>query len=273
MDQPTNISPANASLDHQDIAETYRTFRRARLILFCLLVIGLVVTQSLFWMVDGGAIDDILESGEAVFVEDCSDNKSAGSNHGFARHTVGPTAGEFRRVENESDNGLESAQTTNALIREGLLATNYVLFLSAILYGLMMLAGVYVALVGRLGGLAAAGKAFFLSLVALVLLMPWQLIVGTFPGTLYTYSELIERYRDRQEASSLADWDAIRYYVRFSGLWLVTMALLILAQLKSSKSKKQILQRLRPQPPGPEPMTAPMQPPQSTIPVSDSGDT
>ncbi|MCH9023305.1 MAG: hypothetical protein IID32_11180, partial [Planctomycetes bacterium] len=54
MNQPVNNSHSNASLDPQDIAEAYRTFRRARLILFCLLMIGLIVTQSLFWMVDRG---------------------------------------------------------------------------------------------------------------------------------------------------------------------------------------------------------------------------
>ncbi|MCH9023298.1 MAG: hypothetical protein IID32_11145, partial [Planctomycetes bacterium] len=159
----------------------------------------------------------------------------------------------------------------NTLIRDGLQVTNYVLFLSAILYCLMLLVTLHLTLVGRMGGVTAAGKAFFLSLIALVLLLPWQLIVGIFPGTLYTYSELIERYQDHQGAS-LGDWDSICYYIRFSGLWLITMVLLILAQLKSSKSKKQILQQLKPKAPMPELTGTPISAPPSTGGVADIGD-
>jgi len=272
MNQQTNISHSNATLDLQDIAEAYRTFRRARLFLFCLLLIGLIVTQSLFWIVDRGGIDDLLKSGKAVFVDDRSNGESMMFTQYNREHlrNNGGTFALFREIAEESDKGLESAKTINTIIRDGLLLTNYVLFLSAILYCLMLLVAVHLTLVGRMGGLTAAGKAFFLSLVALVLLMPWQLIVGTFPGTLYTYSELIERYQDRP-GFSLGDWDFICYYIRFSGLWLITMVFLILAQLKSSKSKKQILQRLKPKAPIPESTGTPFAAP-PPIAVSDSED-
>ena len=267
MNQQTNLSHSNGSLDSQDIAEAYRTFRRARLVLFCLLMVGLIVTQSLFWMVERGEIDDLLKSGKAVFVQ----GRSSDAAMMLTPYDHGEAFVSFREVEDESDEGLESAEVMNTFIRDGLQVTNYVLFLSALLYCLMLLVAVHLTLIGRMGGLTAAGKAFILSLIALILLMPWQLIVGIFPGTLYTYSELIERYQDRQGAS-LGDWDSICYYIRFSGLWLITTVLLILAQMKSSKSKKQILQRLKQTAATPESTGEPIAAPSSTFGVSDTGD-
>lgn len=273
MNQQTNISHSNASLDPQDIAEAYRTFRRARLILFCFLMIGLIVVQSLFWIVESGGIDALLNSGKAVFVNERSNGESMIFTQYDRERLIdnGGTFTLFREVAEEPDKGLKSAEAINTFIREGLPVTNYVLFLSAILYCLMLFVAVHLTLVGRMGGVTAAGKAFFLSLVALILLMPWQLIVGIFPGTLYTYSELIERYQEHQGAS-LGDWDSICYYFRFSGLWLITMVFLILAQLKSSKSKKQIQERLKPKAVIPESMGAPIEASPPTIAVSDIGD-
>ena len=262
MNQPSNLSSSNASMDPLDLAEAYRSFRRARLFLFCLLVVGLILTQSAFWVVASGGIDELLEPGNTVFV----DGQSNDASMTFTR---------FVEVAEEPDDSLIKAELLNIILRDGLLTTNYVLFLSAILYSLMLLTTLHLSLTGRMGGVTAACKAFFLSLIALMLLVPWQLMVGIFPGTIYTFSELIERVQDRR-GSSLADWDTIRFYIRFSGLWLITICCLIQAQRKSSKSKKQIQDRLKQNTPGPAPMGTPTATPPTkpiTIAVADIGDT
>ena len=259
MNQSSNISSSNASMDPLDHAEAYQTFRKARLLLFYFLLIGLMITQSIFWIVASGGIDDLLKPGKAVIVDGRSNDAAI-------------TFAWFIEVAEEPDDSLKKAEFLNIIIRDGLLTTNYVLFISAILYCLMLLATLHLTLTGRMGGLTAAGKAFFLSLIALTLLIPWQMIVGIFPGTIYTYSELIERVQDRRGAP-LADWDTIRFYIRFSGLWLITIVLLIQAQLKSSKSKKQIQEQLKPKASTPVSMGAPIAATPPTIAVSDIGDT
>jgi len=274
------MSPGSVSLDPLDTAEAYRTFRKARLLLFCLLLIGLIVTQSVFWIVDRGGIDCLLEAGNVVFVDGRSNDGSIAFTP-FNRELLidnGGTFALFREVAEEPDAGVISVNTMNTIISDGLLVTNYVLFLSAILYCLMLLVTLHLTMIGRMGGLTAAGKAFILSLMVLILLVPWQLVFGIFHGTLYTYSELIERYQV-QKGVSLGDWDSICYYIRFSGLWLLTFTFLILAQLKSSKSKKQIQAQLIPSTPKAEPVSSPFAAPPPpaaappTIAVSDSEDT
>ncbi|MCK5174616.1 MAG: hypothetical protein KAR47_14580, partial [Planctomycetes bacterium] len=51
---------------------------------------------------------------------------------------------------------------------------NFALILAATLYSLVLLISLKISLVGRLGGISHISRAFFLTLFALVILMPWQ---------------------------------------------------------------------------------------------------
>jgi len=118
---------------------------------------------------------------------------------------------------------------------------NAVLILTASLYCLSMLFSLKVSMLGRLGGINHISRAFFLSLLMLILLLPWQRIFGGMvPGAIYTPEELLEWYS--AEAGDVLD--KVIYYLRFSGYWLLVFLLLILSQIRSIRWGKAILRRL-----------------------------
>jgi len=98
-----------------------------------------------------------------------------------------------------------------------------------------------ISLVGRLGGINHICRAFFLSLLMLLLLLPWQRIfAGVGIGSVYTPCELVKW--TSAETSNI--FDIILLYLRFSGFWLLILLLLIFSQLRSGRWTKTILRRL-----------------------------
>lgn len=118
---------------------------------------------------------------------------------------------------------------------------NAVLILVAILYCLTMLFSLKVSLVGRLGGINHICRAFFLSLLMLVLLLPWQIVFGRIvAGAIYTPQEL----QDWCSAETGSRFGLALSYLRFSGYWLLVLLLLLLSQFRSSRWARAILRRL-----------------------------
>ena len=118
---------------------------------------------------------------------------------------------------------------------------NFVLILAAALYCLTMLFSIKISLIGRLGGINHICRAFFLSLVMLVLLLPWQNFFDCIVvGAIYTPDELVRWCT----AESTGIFDAIFHYLRFTGLWALVVLLLVFSQLRSSRWTKAILRRL-----------------------------
>jgi len=118
---------------------------------------------------------------------------------------------------------------------------NAVLVLTATLYCLTLLFGLKVSMHGRLGGINHISRAFFLSLLMLVLLLPWQRIFGgVVTGAIYTPGELQEWFSARTDDI----FDTVLYYLRFSGYGVLVFLLLLLSQLRSLRWAKAILRRL-----------------------------
>ena len=119
--------------------------------------------------------------------------------------------------------------------------TNAVLILTASLYCLSLLFSLKVSMLGRLGGINHISRAFFLSLLMLILLLPWQRIFGSMvPGAIFTPEELV-KWTSAEHGDML---DKVIYYLRFSGYWLLILLLLILSQIRSIRWGKAILRRL-----------------------------
>jgi len=118
---------------------------------------------------------------------------------------------------------------------------NAVLILTASLYCLSILFSLKISMLGRLGGINHISRAFFLSLLMLILLLPWQRIFGGMvPGAIFTPEELAKWF-----CSQAGDvLDRVIYYLRFSGYWLLVLLLLILSQIRSVRWGKAILRRL-----------------------------
>jgi hypothetical protein len=118
---------------------------------------------------------------------------------------------------------------------------DFVLIPGAALYCLTMLLSLKVSLIGRLGGIRHIARAFFLSLVFVILLLPWQLLFApVFAGAMFTPGELIAACKVPK--SSLAF--VLSFYLRFVGYWLLVLLLLLTAQIRSMRWARATLRRL-----------------------------
>lgn len=119
---------------------------------------------------------------------------------------------------------------------------NFVLVLAAALYCLTMLFILKVSLLGRLGGVNHICRAFFLSLVMVVLLLPWQKFFGgVVSGAMFTADELSKSF-EAVKAGEMSD--KIFYYLRYTVYWLLVLLLLILSYVRSCRWARATLRRL-----------------------------
>jgi len=121
---------------------------------------------------------------------------------------------------------------------------NFVLIIAGTLYCLTMLFSLKVSLLGRLGGINHICRAFFLSLVFLVLLLPWQEFFGpVVRGEIFTADELLKLtnwYDQCQDGFFVG----VLYYLRFTGYWLLVTLVLVFSLLRSSRWSQATLRRL-----------------------------
>ena len=119
---------------------------------------------------------------------------------------------------------------------------NFALAFAAILYCLTMLFSLKISLLGRLGGINHIARAFFLSLVLLVLILPWQLVFAPIiTGSMFTPAELL---RACTEEKSFGIFGTILFYLRFTGFWLLVLLLLVFSHIRSARWAKALLRRL-----------------------------
>ncbi|MBN2589334.1 MAG: hypothetical protein JXA96_05705 [Sedimentisphaerales bacterium] len=118
---------------------------------------------------------------------------------------------------------------------------NAILILIGILYCLTMLFSLKISMLGRLGGINHITRAFFLSLLMLVLVLPWQRIYsGVIMGAIFTPEEFVTWHAEKTTDII----DMVLYYMRFCGYMVLVFLLLILSQIRSGRWAKAILRRL-----------------------------
>jgi len=118
---------------------------------------------------------------------------------------------------------------------------NFIIILAAVLYCLTLLFSFKVSLIGRLGGINHICRAFFLSLIMVVFLLPWQSFFGNIViGAIYTPAELV-KWCTAQNNGIFA---MAMHYLRFTGYWLLILLLLVFSLVRSSRWTKAILRRL-----------------------------
>jgi hypothetical protein len=231
-----NQAGPNSLLDTTDCLEAVGVFRGWKNFFFIIIVLCLLVLQICFWAVNTGYIP----------AKECPGNK-AQSNEAAA---VG--LGEDVQDANEAANEVSAEQSEPAqadslfgitfkCLAMVIRVVNAVLVLTGTLYCLTILLALKISLVGRLGGINHICRAFFLSLVMLFLLLPWQKVFGGIVlGAIYTPCELVKWC----SAESSNIFCIVLRYLRFTGYWLVILLLLIFSQLRSGRWTKTILRRL-----------------------------
>ncbi len=117
---------------------------------------------------------------------------------------------------------------------------DFILIPCSLLYCLTILFAMKVSLIGRLGGINHIARAFFMSLLFVVLLLPWQLMFApVFAGAMFTPSEMM--------AACQADKTKLAYVsmiFRFSVYWALVVLLLLGSQMRGMRWARATLRRL-----------------------------
>ncbi|HSV99643.1 MAG TPA: hypothetical protein VLI39_05685 [Sedimentisphaerales bacterium] len=220
-----NDSPVNPNnmVETSDSLEAVGVFRAWKNTFFVIVVICLFLTQAAFWAVDLGFIET---PGAIKPAETAQPGATASAD------------------EESADGGLLHSvlgELDFDLVGRVIGVANGILIVSGILFALTVFFCLMVSLVGRLGGINHISRAFILALILAALIIPWQRLLGSnVVGVAYGSDELL-RWLDSKGAGVP---NLIFYYLRFTGLWLVVLLLMIMAQVRSSGWSKSILRRL-----------------------------
>jgi hypothetical protein len=221
-----------------DCLEAVGVFRGWKNFLFAIVALCLILLQLSFWSVDIGYIK-----------AEASVDRGAENPADAEKAEMSPTHQEADAEPNQpTEEAAESTGKASSLfdvtfdrLSWVIRFANGVLILAAMLYWLTVLFSLKVSLIGRLGGINHISRAFFLSLVMLVLLLPWQLVLGSVVlGATYTPAELAQWYQAKGDGL----FGIILYYLRFCGYWVLVLLLLLFSQARSSRWAKAILRRL-----------------------------
>ncbi len=232
-----NEGLANQSdmIDTTDCLEAVGVFRGWKNIFFVIVLLCLLLTQAAFWLVDVGVIEATPGAADSLAAD--------GGGAAEPITQVGPTDAN-QAAEAGTKTGF-MARLTEKLDFECLARTLWVidgiLMVATMLYCLTLFFGLMVSLVGRLGGINHISRAFILSVILLVLIIPWQHVLrSSVIGVIYTPEELVEWLTVKSESTA----STIIYYLRFTGYWLIAMLLLLLSQARSMRWSNAILRRL-----------------------------
>jgi hypothetical protein len=232
-----NEGPVNQGdmIDTTDSLEAVAVFRGWKNIFFIIVLVGLLLTQAAFWLVDLGVV------------------KVTPGPEGTPQVTRVGTAGEASR-QTATDVNQPIAVTAKGRFAAGFVqkldfgylartveVVNGILIVAAMLYCLTLFFGLMVSLVGRLGGINHISRAFTLSLIMLVLILPWQNVLGSsVVGVIYTPAELTRWLAAKGDSTA----NMVIYYLRFTVYWVALVLLLLLSQARSTRWSKAILRRL-----------------------------
>jgi hypothetical protein len=222
-------------VDVTDSFEAVSVFRRWRSLFFAVVVASMVVLQGTFWLVDTGMVKPRAQSDQVGYGAGPSQAVSGVSRPQSAEDSV-PAA----RVRPSRREGAGLGLSFEHLARLVQVA-NGVLLLAALLYWLTMLFTLAISIVGRLGGMNHICRAFFMSLVVLVLLIPWQHFIDSIiVGATFSVQELADGVTAKTAGLS----HQIVHYLRFPGYSLVVLVILILAHRRSARWARVVLHRL-----------------------------
>ncbi len=222
-----NENPASHSsvFETNDSLEAVSVFRTWKNVFFAVLVVCLALIQAAFWLINLNIVPAPAAATTAVATPAQTPAPAA-----EAAKTDAAT-GFFQRVLA----GLNYERTARTVeLVNGVLLVAAVLAAASIFFALM------VSLVGRLGGLNHISRAFILSLIAAVLMIPWQVLGLNVLGVTWTPDELLRWLPSKGTGLG----NAIIFYLRFTGYWAAVVLLVFLSQARSTLWSKSILRRL-----------------------------
>jgi hypothetical protein len=233
-------------VDTTDCLEAIGVFRCWKNFLFIVVLLCLLLLQGAFWVTSRGYVET---NQQAV----CDASAAAGTDAntvGEAPAVTSDIKKAAKQAVADTNQPAKAEQQQQAKhwftprpkhIRALVSIVNFILIPAACLYCLTMLFALKVSMIGRLGGINHIARAFFLSLIFFVLLLPWQVLFAPmFKGVMFTACEL-------QSACNVADKGIVHttlLYSRFTGYWLIALLLLLCAQIRSMRWARATLKRL-----------------------------
>ena len=241
-------------LDTTDCLEAIGVFRGWKNSLFVIVILCLLLLQASFWAVNVGWVktnDDDTQTAPpaAAAIEEAEKTSETAEKPAEKTDEIKEAAKQVAAEPNKP------AEAISQLSRKAGFAfsitvkhltwlirlLNFILIPAAVLYCLTMLFSLKVSLLGRLGGINHIARAFFISLLMLVLLLPWQrFFAGVVFGAIYTPGELLTSCT----AETRSIFGTVYHYYRFTGHWLLVVLLLIFSQIRSARWAGAILRRL-----------------------------
>lgn len=228
-----NEGPANRSsmVETTDCLEAIAVLRGWKRLFFTIVLICLLLTQAAFWLVDRGVVTD--EGARPAASAEFARLRAPAPADAPAADAAPPAA------STGPADWLKGLNTGHLARTVGLI--NGIAIVTAALYVLAMFFSFMVSLIGGVGGIRHISRAFFLSVILLVLMVPWQALLNSrLPGVVYTFPEL----RNWMAVKSDSTLNTVLFYLRFSGYWLFVTLLLLMAQLRSARWTKSIRRRL-----------------------------
>ncbi len=214
------------SLDKEDCLKAAGVFRRRSTLLLLIVAICLLLLQASFYLLDEGYIK---VNGQVNSHEPAAADQAREPNPALQFVARWLPADFISKITFS-----HWAWTVNLV--------NTVLILAAAIYCLTLLFSLNISMHGGLGGIKHITRAFILSLVMLVLLLPWQKIFGSVvTGAVFTPQEMVKWYSSKTEDVVNIDL----YYLRFGGYGILMFLLLILSGLGSLLWTRAILRRIK----------------------------
>jgi hypothetical protein len=205
QDAPGAKSPAFAT----DRLEATGVFRAWKNFLFVTAILCLVLLQAIFWLAHTGQIE--------IGPDAVSDGVAAAESP-VTRHPSPIVTGRLIPFD-----------LTFKHVASVIRPVNTIVVLACVLYVLTTFFALTVSIAGELGGLGQISRAFYLSVVMLILLVPWQ--------TIFPLSELARSCTNQVTGTM----EAGLFYLRFSGVWALTVLVLVLAQWRTCRWTKAVL--------------------------------
>jgi len=264
----------NDIIDTTDCLEAVNTFNAMKNFLFIVILICMILVQAIFWVnklgfvsmekcssavcaqseetglldldlpkeqsdppvLDDDVKEEVKKAANEVIGQLAPDEKSMEEPETTVAKDVAPVVEE--PVKKAPSIPMPKACCLSVVIK----ICNFILVIAAALYSLTLLMSIKISLCGRLGGISHISRAFFASLFALVILLPWQaLLPGVVVGAIYTPAELFTTYECPAVPCVVAE---VIYYLRFSVMWMLVLLLIISSWSRSRKWSRTILKRL-----------------------------